>query len=50
MIKAGFTVRPLAKECLERANKYFEVAVYTAGFDWFANRILDYLDPDGKLI
>jgi CTD small phosphatase-like protein 2 len=49
-VKTGFTVRPFALECLKTANKYFEVAVFTAGFDWYANPILDYLDPHKQLI
>ena len=36
-------------ECLEFANKHFEVAVFTAGQKWFADYIIDYLDPDNKL-
>ena len=31
VIEAGFSIRPLATECLEFANKYFEVAIFTAG-------------------
>jgi hypothetical protein len=26
------------------------VAVFTAGYDWYANPIIDKLDPEGKLI
>lgn len=48
-ITASFSVRPFVKECLELANKYFEVGIFTAGKQWFANPILDHLDPDGKL-
>jgi len=43
-------VRPFALDCLKKANESFEVAVYTAGHDWYANAIIDYLDPDGSLI
>lgn len=50
VIQAGFSIRPFARECLQEANKNFEIAVFTAGFDWFANPIIDYLDPKGELI
>lgn len=29
-VPASFSVRPFVKQCLELANKYFEVAVFTA--------------------
>ena len=44
-IKASFSVRPYTRECLELANKYYEVAIFTAGNEWFADKIIDYLDP-----
>lgn len=49
-VKTGFTIRPYAIECLKAANKYYEVAIFTAGFDWYANPIIDYLDPNRELI
>lgn len=49
-IKALLSLRPFARQCLEFANKYFEVAIFTAGSQWFADPILDYLDPEGNLI
>jgi len=49
-IKASFSVRPYAKRCLEFANKHFEVAIFTAGNQWFADPILNFLDPDNTLI
>ena len=30
-ITASFSVRPFVKECLELANRYFEVGIFTAG-------------------
>lgn len=48
--KASFSVRPYARECLQFANKYFEVAIFTAGAQWFAEPILNYLDPRGSMI
>lgn len=49
-VKAGFTIRPYAIECLKQANKDYEVAIFTAGNEWFADPIIDYLDPTGELI
>jgi TFIIF-interacting CTD phosphatase-like protein len=46
----GFYKRPYLIECLKSVNKNFEVAVFTAGYDWYANPIIDRLDPTGKLI
>jgi Dullard-like phosphatase family protein len=48
-INASFSVRPYTRKLLQFANKHFEVAIFTAGNRWFANPILDYLDPDGTL-
>jgi Dullard-like phosphatase family protein len=50
VVKTGFTIRPYALECLRAANQYYEVAIFTAGFDWYANPIIDYLDPTGELV
>lgn len=46
-MNAAFSVRPFVKQCLELSNKYFEVAIFTAGKQWFAEPILNYLDPKG---
>ena len=46
----GVFVRPYLLECLRAANTDYEVAVFTAGFDWYANPILDKIDPSGTLI
>jgi CTD small phosphatase-like protein 2 len=43
-------VRPFSRNCLVEANKYFEVAIFTAGNEWFADKIIDFLDPDNSLI
>ena len=50
---AKFSLRPYTKECLQFANKFFEVGVFTAGKEWFANPIINHieeLDPDNTLI
>ena len=50
MIKAGINIRPGVRECLEYANTLFRVIVFTASEREYANPILDYLDPEKKLI
>lgn len=48
--KAGFNIRPGARECLLEAQKHFEVVVFTASMKNYADVILDHLDPENKLI
>ena len=48
--RAGFNIRPYCKELLERANKNYEVAVFTASTSVYADTVLNYLDPDKTLI
>ncbi|OMJ87645.1 hypothetical protein SteCoe_10570 [Stentor coeruleus] len=46
----SFSIRPYAKDLLEYAEQFFEVVIFTASTKRYADRILDYLDPLGKLI
>jgi len=46
----GVFLRPYLHECLRAANMDYEVAIFTAGFDWYANPIIDKIDPSGTLI
>ena len=46
----GVYVRPYLQEVLRAANTDYEVAVFTAGYDWYANPIIDKIDPSGTLI
>lgn len=50
IIKSGFFIRPFVFDLLRVANMHYEVAVFTAGYDWYANPIVDHLDPDHELI
>ena len=50
IVCAGINIRPYAMECLEEASKNFQVVVFTASQQTYADAILDYLDPDRKLI
>lgn len=49
VINAGFNVRPYCKSMLKEVNKYYEVVVFTASHKWYADVILDYIDPTGEL-
>lgn len=50
VLKAGFNIRPFTREVLEMVNQHFEVVVFTASHKWYADVILDYIDPERKLI
>ena len=47
---AGINIRPYARECLIEAAKTFEVIVFTASAQCYADAVLDYLDPRRELI
>jgi CTD small phosphatase-like protein 2 len=49
-VVAGVNIRPYARECLREAGKYFEVAVFTASHNCYANAVLDHLDENLNLI
>lgn len=38
-------VRPYAKQIIKNLSKYFDVMIFTAGNQCYADPILDYLDP-----
>ena len=46
--KASFNIRPYTQKMLIEVNKYYEVAVFTASHKWYANVILDHIDPQNK--
>ncbi|CAG9327835.1 unnamed protein product [Blepharisma stoltei] len=50
VINAGVNIRPFAREVLVEANKDFEVIVFTASHQCYADVVLDYLDPTRELI
>jgi CTD small phosphatase-like protein 2 len=49
-IRAGINVRPYASECLRELSQHYEVIVFTASHHFYANVILDYLDPHHQYI
>jgi CTD small phosphatase-like protein 2 len=45
-VYAGINIRPYIIECLEEAAKNFQVIVFTASHQTYADAILDYIDPE----
>ena len=43
-------VRPFAVDCLKAVGQFYEVAIFTAGLDFYADAVIDYLDPTGSLV
>lgn len=50
LVKAGVNIRPGAIELLESLVDDFEIIVFTASHSCYAIQVLDYLDPENKLI
>jgi CTD small phosphatase-like protein 2 len=50
IVEAGINIRPGAIECLKEINKNFQVVVFTASHKFYADVVLDHLDPTGELI
>ena len=49
-VAAGINVRPYARECLQAASEDFEVVVFTASQQAYADKVLDVLDPERVFI
>jgi CTD small phosphatase-like protein 2 len=49
-VRAGLNIRPFVLDCLTAASSMFEVAVFTASHQCYADTVLDYLDPNQTLI
>ena len=45
-----FYIRPHLTTCLKEVNKKYEVAVFTLSEKYYADPIIDIIDPDGTLI
>ena len=43
-------VRPYLEDCLERLSALYEIVVFTAGVQDYADKILDHIDPERKII
>ena len=48
-VKAGVNIRPHAVECLTELAKDFELIVFTASHPYYADRVIDILDPNKTL-
>ncbi|KAJ6241080.1 scp1-like small phosphatase 4-related [Anaeramoeba flamelloides] len=48
--KVFVTKRPYLDEFLQECSQMFEVVVFTASLSYYANSILDHLDPENELI
>ncbi|CAK89545.1 unnamed protein product (macronuclear) [Paramecium tetraurelia] len=48
--QAGISVRPYAQEFLRSMAEYYEIIIFTASNEDYANQIIDYLDPTGTLV
>jgi len=49
-VYAGINVRPHIIDCLKEASQHYQVIVFTASHQVYADAILDFIDPDGSLI
>ena len=48
-VYAGINIRPYIIECIQEAKKNFQVIVFTASHQVYADAILDYIDPMREL-
>lgn len=46
----GFNIRPYCLDFLKIIHKFYEVYIFTASSDTYANMIIDILDPQNKYI
>lgn len=49
-IDAGVNIRPFARECLEELAKYYEIMVFTASNENYAQSVVNFLDPRHEII
>ncbi|CAD8191176.1 unnamed protein product [Paramecium pentaurelia] len=48
--QAGISIRPYAQEFLRNMAEYYEIIIFTASNEDYANQIINYLDPSGNFI
>ena len=48
-INAGVNIRPYAVECLKELKEHYNLIVFTASHPYYANTVIDILDPDKTL-
>lgn len=49
VISGYVNVRPYAKDIIRNMSKHFDIIVFTAGNQCYADPILDYVDPERKI-
>ena len=50
LISVGIFIRPGVKKFLEEISKYFEIGIFTASVQEYADAVINYLDPEKKFI
>ncbi|CAD8209857.1 unnamed protein product [Paramecium pentaurelia] len=48
--EAGISVRPFAQQFLQECSKHFEIIIFTASHQLYADQIIDKLDPSRKWV
>ncbi|CAD8151823.1 unnamed protein product [Paramecium octaurelia] len=48
--EAGISVRPFAQQFLSECSKHFEIIIFTASHQLYADKIIDKLDPSRKWV
>jgi CTD small phosphatase-like protein 2 len=48
--RVGVKLRPYCREFLEAVSRKFEVVIFTASLEDYANQVIDFLDPNGNLV
>lgn len=48
--KAGINVRPHAQDILKELSEMFDLIIFTASHECYANVVIDHLDPKGTLV
>lgn len=48
-IDSYFLVRPFCKEFLAEMSKYYELVIFTAGVQEYADWVIDQIDPEGLI-
>ncbi|CAD8095913.1 unnamed protein product [Paramecium sonneborni] len=48
--QAGISIRPYTQEFLKNMAQYYEIIIFTASNEEYANQIINYLDPQGIII
>ena len=48
--RIGLKLRPYCTQFLEKMSKKFELIIFTASLEDYANKVIDYIDPENKFI